>query len=512
MKHKVLVYLVCICSVLSGWTLSAYAASFIDLGTAARFGVLAGTTVTNTGVTTVIGDLGVSPGTSITGFPPGTCTGTTHQADASAQQAQTDLTTAYNSATSQSCDTNLTGQNLGGTTLTPAVYCFDVTAGLTGTLTLDARGNANAVFVFQIGSTLTTAGDSSVVLTNSAQAKNVFWQVGSSATLGTSTQFAGSILALESITLTNGATVSGRALARNGAVTMDTNTTIIRLASFSALPSPLGVSLSWRTGSEKDTAGFHIWRSIEEDGAYTRITTNLIPATGSSIDGASYNWRDTNTEADTVYYYKLEDIDTKGTSTFHGPLVADTRVSVGPASDSYRMVSLFLKNGWNFISLPLQPKDASLSSLLSDISPAVRIIWGYDNEKKEWLKYSPSSSLFTVYSSLQNLEAGKGYWIYMAEEGVLTYASQPASLPAVKLFPGWNLIGRRGIGMKPIAPALSLLSNKWKNIWNWTDDAWRMRSAALPVPPSFPSLNDLSQGKAYWIQVAPGAGTTEWTQ
>ena len=288
--------------------------------------------------------------------------------------------------------------------------------------------------------------------------------------------------------------------------------TLIRLASFTAIPSPLGVLLSWRTGAEKDNAGFHIWRSTEENGTYTKLTSRLIPAVGTPIQGASYTWRDTNTETDMVYYYKLEDIDTKGISTFHGPLAADTRVAVGPASDSDRLVSLFLKKGWNFISLPLQPKDPSINAMLSDISPSVRIIWGYDNEKKEWLKYSPSGSQFTVHSSLQSIEAGKGYWIFMTEEGVLTYAGQLVSLPAVRLFPGWNLIGQRGIGSKPIAPALSLLSGKWKNIWNWTDDAWRMRSAALPVPPSFPSLTDLSQGKAYWIQVAPGTGAMEWAQ
>jgi uncharacterized repeat protein (TIGR03803 family) len=282
--------------------------------------------------------------------------------------------------------------------------------------------------------------------------------------------------------------------------------TLIRLASFSAIPSPRGVTIAWRTGTEKDNAGFNVWRSTEENGTYTKLTSALILATGTPIQGASYLWQDSQADPGSIYYYKLEDIDTKGTSTFHGPLVADTNVAVGPASDIDRMVSLFLRKGWNFISLPLQPKDSSVTSLLSDISPSVRIIWGYENEKKIWLKYSPSASTLT------SLDTAKGYWIYMAEEGVLTYTGQPASLQAIKLFPGWNLIGHRGIGMKPIAPVLSLLANKWKIIWNWTDDTWRMRSAALPVPPSFPSLNDLSQGRAYWIQVAPGAGTTEWAQ
>ena len=309
-----------------------------------------------------------------------------------------------------------------------------------------------------------------------------------------------------------GATVSSTAANSHGTIFYLTGATLIRLASFSAIPSPRGMTITWRTGAETDNAGYNIWRNTEENGTYTKLTSSLIPATGAPIQGASYTWRDAQAQADTVYYYKLEDIDSKGTSTFHGPLSADTNVAVGPASDNDRMVSLFLKKGWNFISLPLQPKDPSITPMLSDISPSMRIIWGYDNEKKAWLKYSPSGSLFTVHCSLQSIEAGKGYWIFMTEEGVLTYAGQLASLQAVKLFPGWNLIGHRGIGMKPIAPALSLLTSKWKNIWNWTDDTWRMRSAALPVPPSFPSLNDLSQGKAYWIQVAPGAGATEWAQ
>jgi type VI secretion system secreted protein VgrG len=196
----------------------------VDLGTADQFAVLAGSTVTNTGLTTVSGELGVWPGTAITGFPPGIVTGgTIHSMDAVALQAQSDLTTAYNFAAGQACDTELTGQDLGGMTLTPGVYCFASSAGLTGTLTLDSLGDDNAVFLFQIGSTLTTASASSVVFTGELN-RHVYWQVGSSATLGTTTAFAGNIMALTSITLTTGATIEcGRALARNGAVTMDTN-------------------------------------------------------------------------------------------------------------------------------------------------------------------------------------------------------------------------------------------------------------------------------------------------
>ena len=194
------------------------------LGTAQSFAVLGGSAVTNTGATTIVGNLGVSPGAAVTGFPPGLVTGgTIHAADAVALQAQSDVTTAYNFLASQAVNSTLTGTDLGGLTLIPGVYFFSTSAQLTGILTLDAQGDPNAVFIFQIGSTLTTATNSSVVLINGAQNCNVFWQVGSSATLGTGTAFVGNILALTSITLTTGANASGRALARNGAVTLDDN-------------------------------------------------------------------------------------------------------------------------------------------------------------------------------------------------------------------------------------------------------------------------------------------------
>jgi Ice-binding-like len=195
------------------------------LGSAASFAVLGGQTVTNTGPTTIFGDLGVSPGTAITGFPPGTVSGgATHAADAVALQAQSDVTIAYNALSAQACTADKTGQDLGGQTLTPGVYCSTSSAQLTGALTLDAQGNAAAVFIFKMVSTLTTASNSSVNVINGGTACNLYWQVGSSATVGTTTQFKGNILALTSIALQNGATiVPGRALARNGEVTMDNN-------------------------------------------------------------------------------------------------------------------------------------------------------------------------------------------------------------------------------------------------------------------------------------------------
>jgi hypothetical protein len=219
------------------------------------FAVLGGSTVTNTATPTVVtGDLGVSPGSAVTGFPPGIVTGgTIHAADAVAAQAQVELTTVYNNLASTACTANLTGQDLGGKTLTPGVYCFSSSAQLTGTLTLDAQGNPNAVFIFKIGSQLTTASASSVLLINSGSSCGVFWQVGSSATLGTGTALLGNVVALQSITLNTGASVSGRALARNGAVTLDnSNVTVCSggpgLPLTAAIPTLSGWAMILLTG------------------------------------------------------------------------------------------------------------------------------------------------------------------------------------------------------------------------------------------------------------------------
>jgi type VI secretion system secreted protein VgrG len=202
------------------------------------FAVLGGSTVTNTNTPTIVnGNLGVSPGSSVTGFPPGLVIGgTIHAADVVAAQAQTELTTAYNTLASTACTTDLTGQDLGGLTLTPGVYCFSTSAQLTGALTLDAQGNSNALFIFKIGSSLTTASGASVLLINGGSNCGVYWQVGSSATLGTGTSLLGSVVALTSITLNTGASVSGRVLARNGAVTLDSNNVTVCLGGGSGGP------------------------------------------------------------------------------------------------------------------------------------------------------------------------------------------------------------------------------------------------------------------------------------
>lgn len=218
--------------------LGAKAATKVDLGTANNFAVLAGTTITNTGSSAVTGDLGLDPGSSVTGFPPATLTGTQHISDSISNQAKIDLVAAYNNAASQT-PVSTVATELGGTTKTAGNYdSADGTFSITGTLTLDAQDNADAVFIFKTESTLVTANSSVIILKNKAQACNIFWQVSSSATLGTNSTFKGNILALTSITLTTGANVEGRVFARNAAVTLDTNSITKAVCLTSSTPTP----------------------------------------------------------------------------------------------------------------------------------------------------------------------------------------------------------------------------------------------------------------------------------
>jgi hypothetical protein len=228
--------------------LGAYADP-INLGTAGTYAVLAGSAVSNTGSSVLNGDLGLSPGCAgaITGFPPGIVNGTTNACNAASAQAQIDLTNAFIAGNLLKRTGTLTGVDLGGQTLTKGVYFFATSAQLTGTLTLE--GKPGALFVFQIGSTLTTASSSSVIFINSLTDKpmkdpHIYWIVGSSATLGTTTAFEGHILALTSITLNNGATITcGSALARNGAVTLNNNVISTSCGSGMSTPEPGTIGL-----------------------------------------------------------------------------------------------------------------------------------------------------------------------------------------------------------------------------------------------------------------------------
>jgi hypothetical protein len=215
------------CVVMLVPVLRSDAADTLQLETAEEFAVLAGSAITNTGATTIVGDVGSSPVPAITGFGTVALTGTNHGGDATTVQAKVDLAAAY-AAAAANVPTAIIGSELGGTTLTPGVYASAAgTLAITGSLLLDSQGDPNAVFILQAASTLTTAAASSVSLVNGGSACNVFWQVGSSATLGAGTQLVGSILALTSITSGAGSSIDGRLLAQGGAVTLDSNSIIV---------------------------------------------------------------------------------------------------------------------------------------------------------------------------------------------------------------------------------------------------------------------------------------------
>lgn len=208
--------------------IQANAQATVTLSDASGIAVLAGSAITSTGATVITGDLALSPGTSVGGFPPGILNGTERINDEIATQAKLDLTAAYNDAAGRtSTDIVTLSGNIGGLTLTPGLYKSTSSLAISsGDLTFDALGNADAVFIIQIATTLTTTSGRKVILSGNASASNIFWQVGSSATFGTTSVFKGTVMAMQSITFNTGATLTGRALARTGGITMAGNTIV----------------------------------------------------------------------------------------------------------------------------------------------------------------------------------------------------------------------------------------------------------------------------------------------
>jgi hypothetical protein len=251
------------------------AVTTVGLGTASAYSVLGGQAVTNTGPSTLSGDLGVSPGTAITGFPPGKADGATYAGDAQAAQAQSDLVTGYNQAAGEAPTADVAG-DLVGKNLTAGVYKSTGPIALSGTLTLNGQGDPDSVFVFQVASTLITASASNVSLINGAQACNVFWQVGSSATLGTASKFTGTIMALTSVTVTTGTVVEGRALARNGAVTLDDDTFTTPSCATTTPPTTTTTTTTKTTPTTTHTST-----------ATTTVGGSTVTTTPSSVGGGS---------------------------------------------------------------------------------------------------------------------------------------------------------------------------------------------------------------------------------
>jgi hypothetical protein len=251
-------------------------AATVPLGTANPFAVLGGSAVTNTGPSVINGDVGVSPLTSITGFPPGVVIGGTfHVADGVASGAQDDLVIAYDNAAGRSSDVTLAGDPV-GSTLAPGTYTASSQLNLSGDVTLDAHSDPNAVFVFQVGSDLIVAPGSRILLQGGAQACNVFWQVGSSATIGTTSAFVGNIMALTSISMNTGASLDGRVLARNGAVTLDTNTITKSACATPAPPTSSDTSATTESGTPV---------SIQLNGGDTTGATLTYTITGQPSNG-----------------------------------------------------------------------------------------------------------------------------------------------------------------------------------------------------------------------------------
>ncbi|TDQ00472.1 ice-binding family protein [Labedaea rhizosphaerae] len=313
----------------------------VGLGTAGSYSVLGGQTVTNTGPSTLDASLGVSPGTAIVGFPPGTAGGAIHAGDAPAAQAQLDLTTAYNDAAGRAPTANVPA-DLVGLTLVGGVYQASGPLALSGTVTLDAQGDPSTVWIFQASSTLITASASDVNLVNGAQGCHVYWQVGSSATLGTHSDFTGTIMALTSITVTTGTDVQGRALARNGAVTLDDDTfttpgcdTTPTTTTTTPTETTTTTPTETTTTTDTTTTPTETTTTTPETTTTTPETTTTTPTETTTTTGTTTTTTDTTTTTGTTTTgTTTTGTTTTGTTTTGTTTGSSTTTSTGSTTSS----------------------------------------------------------------------------------------------------------------------------------------------------------------------------------
>jgi len=327
-------------------SLPATAAVGPSLGVARTFAALGGSTLTNTGATTIIvGDIGVSPGSAITGFTQSQVTGGMYVGGTTeADQAHSDASLAYFFLAGMASNTNLTDVDLGGLTLSPGVYTFNSSAALTGAMFLDAGGDSNAVFVFQVGTSFTTASGSSVTVINGGNdydESNIFWQIGSSATLGTTTAFLGVIIADQSVTLETGASLTGNALAINGACSLDSNAVTMPplpppvteapinltavLAGTTAIP---GADLEWNDASDNETE-FRVYRRDGAGPLFVLIAT--VPSTDTAGATALLTYQDPALVPETTYTYRVTAFGLDaGESVPSNEALVDTGVVIAP--------------------------------------------------------------------------------------------------------------------------------------------------------------------------------------
>jgi hypothetical protein len=380
-------------------TIGGTASSPIDaevfLGSAANFKILAGSKISNTGLTVVNGDIGVSPSSTIIGFPPGTLTGVRYPGDATSAAAQLDLKAAYDSISARKVDSTITTQ-LGGTTHNPGVYkSSSGTFGITDTLTLNGGGSASAVWIFTMTDALTTASGSYVKLVNGAQWYNVFWQVGSSANLGSSSKFSGNLIALSSIITNNGASINGRLLARTDSVSL-TNTNIggdlstpVELTSFKGELHNGIVSLKWQTATETNNRGF----DIERNNGGGWIMLAFIPGNGTNTKISNYSYSD-NPGKTGKYQYRLKQIDFNGNET----LSSEIEINLNNSPAVYYMAQNFPN--------PFNPTSMIRYEIPFDSKVIIKIFNVIGNEVSMLVNENISAGNYEVQFNAKDLPSG----------------------------------------------------------------------------------------------------------